>query len=178
MIDTTTARRRSRGALLMTGAIAALILAVSAYGCAARARQPSLTPATAELDPATQVFTHCRELVCTQAPVPGCDFSEVVQSGKLYPMRENFRCARVGLGTICEERRSRIGLEDAELENQVLKFECSGDPVQCQVLGGNAPWPAPLNSPGFASGLSCRSPSPGGPPPALRPIPGPNTAMR
>jgi len=139
-------------------------------------RDSGLPPAVAAGDPATLVFRHCRELVCTQAEVPRCDFSQVIASDGPNPQREDFACARSGYGTLCEERRSLLGSEDTPLENQVLKFQCSGDPVQCQALGGNAPWTTTLELPDSSrQNLTCRARRPAGPPPAPHAIPGPDT---
>ncbi|MFZ1890089.1 MAG: hypothetical protein WAU33_18860 [Candidatus Binataceae bacterium] len=147
-----------------------------ASGCAANGGNSALPPAVAAADPTTLVFRHCRELVCTQADVPLCDFSQIVASDGPDHMREDFRCARAGYGTQCEERRTLIGTEDKPLENQVLKFQCSGDPVQCQVLGGNAPWTTTLDLPDSSrESLTCRTRRPGGPSPAPHAIPGPDT---
>lgn len=149
---------------------------ITISGCAASGANSTLPPAVAAADPTTLVFRHCRELVCTQADVPLCDFSQTVASDGPSHMREDFRCARSGHGTQCEERRTLIGTEDKPLENQVLKFQCSGDPVQCQVLGGNAPWTTTLDLPNSSrQSLTCRARRPAGPPPAPHAIPGPDT---
>lgn len=156
-------------AILIAAAIAI------ASGCAASGSNSALPPAVAAADPTTLVFRHCRELVCTDADVPLCDFSEIASDG-LGHLREDFRCARSGFGTQCEEHRTLIGAEDKPLENQVLKFQCSGDPVQCQVLGGNAPWTTTLDLPDSSrQSLTCRARRPEGPPPAPHAIPGPDT---
>ncbi|MHB8382257.1 MAG: hypothetical protein ACYDC3_07940, partial [Candidatus Binataceae bacterium] len=154
--------------------IAVIIAFVQA--CAATGRRAALPPAVAAGDPATLVFRNCPELVCTDADVRRCDFSQVIASDGPDPQREDFRCARSGHGTLCEERRALVGSEDTSLENQVLKFQCSGDPVQCQKLGGNAPWTTTLELPDSSrASLSCRAPHPPGPAPASHAIPGPDT---
>lgn len=156
----------------------AAILAL-ASGCAAGGANSAITPAVAAGDPTTLVYRHCRELVCTQADVPRCDFSEIVESDGPGPVREEFGCVRSGHGTKCEERRALIGSEDKPLENQVLKFECSGDPVQCQALGGNAPWTTTLELPDSTrDSLTCRAPHRVGPPPTPHAVPGPDTVLR
>ncbi|MGH7781790.1 MAG: hypothetical protein ACREQR_18390 [Candidatus Binataceae bacterium] len=163
----------------VTGVIVIAAMIAIAPGCAASGGTSPIAPAVAASDPTTQVFRNCRELVCTQADVPRCDFSEVVASDGPDHLREDFRCAREGAGTLCEERRRLIGSEDKPLENQVLKFQCSGDPVQCQVLGGNPRWTAAFDLPDSVRGtLSCRARRPAGPPLAPLVVPGPDTGMR
>ena len=158
------------------GASAITAMIVLASGCAESAIRSPMASAAAASDPTFQVFQHCRELVCTQADIPRCDFSEVVESGGTNPEREEFHCARSGQGTLCEERRRLIGAEDQMLETQVLKFGCSGDPVQCQVVGGNAPWGSTLEPPESSrQAVTCGGPRPAGPPPAPHPVPGPDT---
>lgn len=157
-------------------AIVSAVIIVIASGCAAGGRNSALPPAVAAGDPTTQVYRHCRELVCTQAEVPRCDFSEIVESDGPSPLREEFGCVRSGQGTVCEERRALIGSEDKPLENQVLKFQCSGDPVQCQALGGNAPWTTTLELPDSArQPLTCSARHRSGPTPAPHAVPGPDT---
>ncbi|HUY29044.1 MAG TPA: hypothetical protein VMV27_16660 [Candidatus Binataceae bacterium] len=158
------------------GALAITAMIVLASGCAESAIRSPIAAAAAASDPTFQVFQHCRELVCTQADIPRCDFSEVVESGGTNLEREEFHCARSGQGTLCEERRQLIGAEDQTLEAQVLKFGCSGDPVRCQMLGGDAPWGAALeHRESNRQALTCGGPRPAGPPPAPHPVPGPDT---
>ena len=162
--------RLFRRTILCTAMLAA------AAGCGVSAANSTRLPSTAASNPTALVFKHCPELVCTQADVPRCDFSEIVDSDGLNPIRERFGCVRSGHGTVCEEHRALVGSEDTPLENQVLKFQCSGDPVECEAIGGISPWARTLELPKTSrKSVSCRAPHPAGPPPAPNPVPGPDT---
>jgi hypothetical protein len=157
--------------------LAAIAGAAMLSGCATTApRQPAGRLATALPDRASEVIAHCPELACTTAEVPGCEFSEDVEYGGVA-MRQRVRCDRAGTETACVERRSPVGGGDAKLENQMLKFRCSGDPLQCEVTGGNATWPVGSSIAGGAGtmGLSCHAPRRAGPAPASHSVPGPDT---
>jgi hypothetical protein len=162
--------RRGCGLVALAGA---LMLA----GCATSAPQPSARRLAASLpDRAREVIAHCPELACTTAEVPGCEFSENIEDGGVA-MRQSIRCDRAGTETACVERRSPVGGENTLLENQRLRFRCSGDPLQCEVTGGNATWPAgsSIARGALPGGLSCHAPRRAGPTPASHSVPGPDT---
>jgi hypothetical protein len=137
--------------------------------------RPSASIAVA--NPAEAVFSHCRELVCTQADVPSCDFEQASRGVEPGVLVERIHCRRSAFGTDCEERRAPGGPDDLSGEPKVLKFRCSGDPVQCWTVGGNASWATALD-PANAGGTSLQFPCAvhrAGPAPAQHPVPGPDT---
>ncbi len=124
-------------------------------------------------NPVVAVVAHCPELVCTQADVPSCEF-ETVETAEAQPFVERVRCARSPFGTDCEERRAP-GVHDTP--DQVLRFRCAGNPVECWMTGGNATWETTLDASvagGKPVSYPCRRARPG-PEPARHPVPGPNT---
>jgi len=158
----------------------AATLSLATFGCALR--EPVGSPAHPSPsimlpNPVGAVVANCPELVCTQADLPSCDFEQVIEGADLKPIVDRVHCARSEYGTDCEERRAPGG--DPFLGNQgrVLKFRCTGDPVECRRIGGNATWETKLDRAregGRPLRYPCRR-KPPAPEPAPQPVPGPDT---
>ncbi|MGO9452796.1 MAG: hypothetical protein ACLQDV_17430 [Candidatus Binataceae bacterium] len=129
-------------------------------------------------NPTGAVFANCRALVCTQADVPSCDFDQVLRGVEAHPVMDRVHCARSQYGTDCEERRAPGGGENQPAENEVLKFRCAGDPVECWMIGGNATWETTLD-PDKEGGLPLQYPCESWhipfPKPGNQTVPGPST---
>jgi hypothetical protein len=135
------------------------------------------TPSAALPDPAGAVFANCRVLVCTQADAPPCDFERVIEDAYAHKVIDRVQCVRSIDGTDCEERRAPGGADDQN--SRVLKFRCTGDPVECRMTGGNATWETTLDPDqegGRPLKYPCQRALPG-PAPARHPVPGPNTVQ-
>ncbi|GEM_PF-2595071 len=159
----------------------AILMGVIASGCLGPNQQvqPPVRPSSSpELpNPIGAVFANCRELVCTSAELPSCDFQEAFQGTDAQPIIDRMHCERSGDGTYCEQRRALGSNLGREASGEVLKFRCAGDPVECWTIGGSATWETTLN-PAQEGGqplkYPCRSGNPGRPP-AEHPVPGPDT---
>ena len=160
-------------------AIAWMVIAF--WGCSAAGNhagppvhpQPSMTLP----NPVSAVVTHCPELVCTEGDVPSCDFEQVTQGAEARPIVDRVHCSRSKYGTDCEERRAPDGDVTHNGAIEVLKFRCSGNPVECEMTGGNASWETTLDQTlegGRPLQYPCRHPRPG-PEPTKQAVPGPNT---
>jgi len=154
--------------------LAALVIWIAAGCSTARPERAALAPAE-QIDPASEVFNHCRELACTMADIPPCQFSVTHRAAGSFAEAEQVRCARDGDYVSCEDRRAPLGgIEDS------LKFRCSGDPFRCEITGGDPKWISALRAapaPGDGSSLSCHGQVPGGAPmPPAPAIASPDTA--
>ncbi len=161
--------------------IAAAMMLVAASGCFGAGEHPAPpvhpSPSSAVPNPVGAVFANCRELVCTQADVPSCDFEQVFQGTEVRPIIDRVHCARSAEGTDCEERRAPGSVGGRNSAEQVLKFRCAGDPVECRMTGGNATWETTLDPSQEGGGplkYPCKHARPG-PQPAKQPVPGPDT---
>jgi len=172
--------KHRRATRIYRRAIAVTIFAFACFGCLGRNGDPSLAARpsfpSAVANPVGAVVANCRELVCTQADVPSCDFEQVTQGIEVAPIIDEVHCARSEFGTDCEERRAADQNHHGG-GSQVLKFRCAGDPVECWLTGGNATWETTLDlklDGGKPLQYPCRHVRPG--PPLTTPgVPGPDT---
>ena len=112
-----------------------------------------------EPDPAPAVFAHCRELVCTDTDLPECQFTQVTNSLGSTPQSEEIECRRDADHLACDSHSRALSGSD----EQQLKFNCMGDPLECELPDGNAAWAVSGDS-GAPQRRSChREPSPGAP---------------
>jgi hypothetical protein len=159
----------------MTGiATVAIAIALTGSGCfgTAQVSTPVGVP-----NPTRAVIANCRELVCTHADVPSCDFEQVRQGPEVQAIVDSVHCARSEDGTDCEETRAPDPNLGHTHEPEVLKFHCAGDPVECWTTGGNATWETTLD-PTLDGGKPLQYPCREGRPtilPAGHPVPGPDT---
>jgi len=160
---------------------ATILIAAAASGCFRpnQQLQPPVRPSSSASlrNPVGAVFANCRELVCTRADVPSCEFQETFQGTDAQPVIDRMHCERAGDGTYCEERRALGSSLGREASGEVLKFRCAGDPVECWMVGGSATWETTLD-PAREGGQPLKYPCQrrrGGPPPADHPVPGPDT---
>ena len=158
----------------------AATLLMTAFGCALKEPVgPPVHPSSSITvpNPVGAVFANCRELVCTQADLPSCDFEQVIEGRDVKPIVDRVHCARSEFGTDCEERRAPGGDPLLSNQGQVLKFRCAGDPVECWTTGGDATWETtldPAREGGRPLRYPCRRLRPA-PEPAQQPVPGPDT---
>jgi len=163
------------------GATLAIAIALGGSGCFDKgdeAAAPVRVSAAIGLpNPTRAVVTHCPELLCTRADVPSCDFDQISQGTQVQAIVDRVHCARSEDGTDCEETRAPDPNLGHTHETEVLKFRCTGDPVECWTTGGNATWETTLD-PAVAGGkpiqYPCRQGRPVNLPPG-HPVPGPDT---
>ena len=172
---------RCQRCLLCSGwVMVAATLLLATFGCAlTEPLGPPVhpSPALTVPNPVGAVFANCRELVCTQADLPSCDFEQLIQGADIKPIVDRVHCARSEYGTDCEERRAPGGDPPPTNQGQVLKFRCAGDPVECWTTGGSATWETtldPTREGGRPLRYPCRRGRPA-PEPAQQPVPGPDT---
>ncbi len=106
-------------------------------------------------DPAGEVFSHCRELLCTAAELPNCEFRAMHHAVGGYVEEDRYRCARAGEYVACEQRAALVGGG----QEYVAKFRCKGDPVRCEMSGGDPrlmSWYATLLKSADESRFSCK----------------------
>ena len=163
---------KSRGTQLASRfSCATFVLLVAICGCASTrpASAPPVRPA--EPDPAPAVFAHCRELVCTNVDLPACEFTEIDSSIGQAPQTERFDCRRAADHLECESLRSALGGETLRR----LKFNCVGDPLECELLDQSVSWASSTEDSAASLGPSChRAPRPDAP--STPALPSPDTA--
>ena len=162
--------------------VASLVLAVTlnCSGCFGQSDDQApvrVSPPLGLPNPIRAVMANCQALVCTHADVPSCDFEQVSQGTDVQQVVDRIHCARSEDGTECEDTRSPDPNLGHTHEAEVLKFRCSGDPVECWTTGGNATWETTLDS-ARDGGKPVQYPCREGrlkPVPPRHPVPGPDT---
>ena len=173
--------RYHKVAQIFWNAIVVIAIAMAASGCFGEnddATAPVRVSAPIGVpNPTRAVVANCAALVCTHADVPSCDFEQISQGTQVPTIVDRVHCARSEDGTNCEDSRA----PDPNLGHthgaEVLKFHCTGDPVECWTTGGNATWETTLDR-ALDGGRPVQYPCRQGRPttvPKGHPVPGPDT---